>query len=130
VLGATSLALDAPLPDRVRRALASDDSTRPSATELVARRMVRTSPWTTLEQFTSRQPSVRHLLPPNPARWRDGASGPTPPWSMGESTGRWLRASARILATPGEPGAERRFSAALDALAFPAGHPNRAGRRE
>lgn len=124
VLGAVVVIPGAAVPDSVCSMLASRAGPLPDPAELVARRVMRDSRWTTLERMTSRQPSVLHLLPPNPGRWRSRDGAPRPAFGMLEGYERWAGASARILVHPAELVAERRFAAALQTLAYPHGLPD------
>ncbi len=123
-LGTTAAVVDTPLPNHVLAKLAPAPVV-PDATETVRRRVLRDPAWTVLERFTARQPSVLHLLPPNPRRWSGDADAPPPPTAgLVEGYEEWLTASSRILRHPAEVAAERRFAAQLQALVFPRGLPD------
>lgn len=122
-LGAAAAVVEMQVPDHVPTALGTHHVT-PSARELVRRRVVRDADWTSLEWLTARQPSVLHLLPPNPRRWSPDAAVPPPTASRVEGYNEWLAASSRIIRRPGEVAAERRFGAELQALVFPRGMPD------
>jgi hypothetical protein len=122
-LGTAAMVVDMRLPDDVLTNLAPRDVV-PSAAEVGRRRVLRDRAWTTLEQLTSRQPSVLHLLPPNPARWSLDDEAQRPAAGLAEGYADWLVAASRILRRPGEVGAERRFAAQLQALVFPRGLPD------
>lgn len=123
-LSTVAAALDARPPDTALAALTQYSVHAPDVGDTVARRVIRHSSWTTLEQLTSRQPSVRHLLPPNPKRWRPGLMESRPPCGMLDGYARWTSASTHILLHPGEAAAERRFAAELESLVYPYGLPN------
>lgn len=123
-LGAAAAVLDARLPDATLSALAPHSVGAPDVAEVVTRRVLRDASWTTLEQLTARQPSVRHLLPPNPRRWLPDVKESRPPFGILDGYTRWANASARILLRPGEVAAERRFADELQHLVFPRGLPN------
>jgi len=123
-LGAAAAVLDARLPDAALSALAPHSVGAPDVAEVVTRRVLRDASWTTLEQLTARQPSVRHLLPPNPRRWLPDVKESRPPFGILDGYTRWANASARILLRPGEVAAERRFADELQHLVFPRGLPN------
>jgi hypothetical protein len=124
VLGAVAAVPGAAVPGAVCSTLASRAEPLPDAADFVTRRVLRDSRWTTLERMTSRQPSVLHLLPPNPRRWRPHDGAPKPAFGMLDGYERWAGASARLLARPAELVAERRFAAALQTLAYPHGLPD------
>jgi hypothetical protein len=123
-LGTAATVVDVQLPADVPTNLAPRP-VAPSAAEVGRRRVLRDPAWTTLERFTSRQPSVLHLLPPNPARWSPpDDDAPRPAGRLAEGYTAWLVAVSRILRRPGEVGTERRFAAQLQALVFPRGLPD------
>jgi hypothetical protein len=122
-LGTAIAVADAPLPDHVLAKLAPAPVV-PDAAETVRRRVLRDPAWMVLERFTSRQPSVLHLLPPNPGRWSSAADAPPPTAGRMEGYEEWLAASSRILRHPAEVAAERRFAAQLQGLVFPRGLPD------
>jgi hypothetical protein len=124
VLGAVAAVPGAAVPGAVCSTLASRAEPLPDAADFVTRRVLRDSRWTTLERMTSRQPSVLHLLPPNPGRWRSRDGTPRPAFGMLEGYERWAGASAGILVQPAELVAERRFAAALQTLVYPHGLPD------
>jgi hypothetical protein len=123
-LGAVAVVLDARPPDAVLSVLTEHSVCAPDVSDIVARRVIRHSSWTTLERLTSRQPTVRHLLPPNPKRWRPRLVGSRPPFGMLDGYARWMSASTWILLHPGEAAAERRFATQLESLVYPHGLPN------
>lgn len=125
-LGTAALVLDAKPRDAAISTLVQHSASTPDIADVVARRVFRDSSWTTLEQLTSRQPSVHHLLPPNPKRWRPGPTDASPPCGMLDGFARWSNASTRLIVRPGEVAAERRFAAELESLIYPHGLPNRA----
>jgi hypothetical protein len=124
-LDTAAVVLDATPPDAALSALAQHPLRTPDVSETVARRVIRHPSWTTLEQLTSRQPSVRHLLPPNPKRWRPALTESRPPFGVLDGYARWMSASTRILLRPREAATERRFADELESLIYPHGLPNR-----
>ena len=122
-LGTASLIVDAQLPDDLLANLAPH-RVAPDAVEVARRRVLRDPAWTSLERLTSRQPSVLHLLPPNPARWWPDDEAQRPAGGVAEGYTEWSVATSRILRRPGEVGTERRFAAQLQALVFPRGLPD------
>ena len=121
-LGTTAAIVHTPLPDDVVARLAPDGPS-PHGPEMVHRRVLRDPDWTSLERLTARQPSVLHLLPPNPRRW-SSTDAPRPTATRAEGYTEWLAASARILRRKDEVAAERRFASELQALVFPRGLPD------
>ncbi len=124
-LGTATMIVDTQLPDDLLANLAPH-RVAPDAVEVARRRVLRDPAWTSLERLTSRQPSVLHLLPPNPARWSPDDEAQRPAGSLAEGYSEWLVASSRILGRPGEVGTERRVAAQLQALVFPAVCPTEA----
>jgi hypothetical protein len=122
-LGAAAATVDAGPPDAVLADLAPERVV-PGVPDLIRRRVLRDSSWTSLERLTARQPSVLHLLPPNPDRWSRATDAPPPTASLVEGYREWLVASTRIIQRPGEVAAERRFASELQALVFPKGLPD------
>jgi hypothetical protein len=127
-LGTAAMVVDMELPDDVLAKLAPRH-VAPSAAEVGRRRVLRDPAWTTLERLTSRQPSVLHLLPPNPGRWSLADEAQRPAGGLAQGYADWSVAASRILRRPGEVGAERRFAAQLQALVFPRGLPDGARTR-
>jgi hypothetical protein len=123
-LGTVVEVLGARVPEAVRSTLASRAGPVPDAADVVTRRVLRDPAWTTLERITSRQPSVFHLLPPNPRRWQLAVDATRPPFGMVEGYARWTGASMRIVVRPAEVAAERRFAAALQNVVYPRGLPD------
>jgi hypothetical protein len=122
-LGTAALLVDVHLPEDLLTRLAPGGVV-PEAVEVARRRVLRDPDWTSLERLTSRQPSVLHLLPPNPVRRSPAGAARRPADGRVEGYGEWLGASARILRRPHEVAAERRFAAQLQALVFPRGLPD------
>jgi hypothetical protein len=127
-LGTAALIVDAHLPEDLLARLAPGRVV-PDPVEMARRRVLRDPDWASLERLTTRQPSVLHLLPPNPARWSQRDEAPRPAEGRAEGYADWLAASSRILRRPREVAAERRFAAQLQALVFPRGLPDGSGAR-
>lgn len=123
-LATATAVLDAGSSDDALAALAPNSVYVPNVADTVARRVLRDSAWTTLERLTSRQPSVLHLLPPNPRRWRPRVAEIRPPFGVLDGYARWTGASTRILLHPRDIADERRFAADLQALVYPHGLPD------
>jgi hypothetical protein len=121
-LGSAVAIVDAPLPAEVLAALASGSG--PTVSAMVQRRVLRDPAWTALEQLTARQPSVLHLLPPNPARWLPSHAATRPASGLADGYRSWFLAAASIARRPGELSTERRFASELEALVFPRGIPD------
>jgi hypothetical protein len=127
-LGTAAAVVDARVPDDVLTSLGPDGIV-PSVPNLTRRRVLRDPSWTSLERLTARQPSVLHLVPPNPQRWSPAAEAPPPTERLVAGYREWLVASTRIIQHPGELAAERRFASELQALVFPHGLPDGSGAR-
>jgi hypothetical protein len=123
-LGTAGAVLDVRPSDETLADLAPDAVHAPDVAGTVSRRVLRDPAWTTLEGLTSRQPSVLHLLPPNPRRWLTRHAETPPPFGMLDGYARWTGASTRIFLRPAEVSSEQRFAADLQALVYPYGLPD------
>jgi hypothetical protein len=122
-LATAAAVVDAGVPDDVVASIAPGRVT-PDVSEMVRRRVLRDPAWTSLERLTGRQPSVLHLLPPNPGRWSPDDDAPRPTEGLVEGYRQWFGASTRLIPRRGEVAAERRFASQLQALVFPHGLPD------